>query len=205
MTKPFHSRYNQTSIKLAITAGFFWAIALTVAIITFANRGYFASQQQFFSAPTCASGVLHSSTCISYVQGSVEQASVSQQCSGTYGGDCTPYLNAVFLLPGNITVSTTIDVQFAGPIAWSAGTPATVQLWDNSVTAVEVNGQTLQTTSYPQGTSGEQSMYGLAILFLILGGLTMLYAVIRWLVKRPTRLPDIPDITNTPGSQPPAL
>ncbi|MGC8460740.1 MAG: hypothetical protein ACP5OR_02690 [Candidatus Dormibacteria bacterium] len=115
-----------------------------------------------------------------------------------YTNTCTPYLNATFAIPPHISASTTIDLQFIGNVAWSPGTPAVVQIWNNTITAVQVNGQVLHTTSYPTGTASEQVLYEFAIGFFILGVLVILYGLIKVRFAKRAQLPDINDHNGIP-------
>ncbi len=167
-------------IKIAIVGSILCITAIATAVITFINGSTFQLQQQFFAAPPCAAGVLHTSSCIATVKASVIKDSVSQHCDIVPNtNQCTPYLNATFLIPPSTTASTTIDIQFDGNVAWSAGTQAVLQIWNSTITAVQVNGQTLHTTAYPTGTTGEASLYGLAIGFFIFGALIILYGILK--------------------------
>ncbi len=143
--------------------------------MTFLHAGTFRFQQQYFSSPPCTAGVLHSATCITTVQATVVQDSTSEQCGYR---SCTPYLNATFLIPPATSVSTSIDIQFDGTVTWPSGTPAVLQIWNNTITDVTVDGQHFQTTSYPTGTGGETAFYVTSLIFIVLGALIVTYGLV---------------------------
>ncbi len=170
---PFASLQKGT--KIAIIGAFWCLCGLIFGLVTFLNSSSFSFQQQFFTSPPCSAGVLHSATCVATVQATVVQDTLTQRCGYR---SCTPYLNASFLIPPSTTASTTIDIQLDGNVSWNPGTPATLQIWNNAITAVTVAGQHFQTTSYPTGTGGERAFYVVALIFFVLGALVITYGLL---------------------------
>ena len=170
------SRTLSKGSKIGIIGAFWCLCGVVFGIATYVNGSAFRFQQQFHTAPPCASGVLHSAACIATINATVVQDSTSEHCGYK---SCTPYLNATFHIPPDTAASTSIDILFDGSVSWPPGTPAVLQIWNSTITAVQVNGQTLHTTAYPTGTTGEASLYGLAIGFFIFGALIILYGILK--------------------------
>ncbi len=169
------SRTLSKGSKIGIIGAFWCLCGVVFGIATYVNGSAFRFQQQFHTAPPCASGVLHSAACIATINATVVQDSTSEHCGYK---SCTPYLNATFHIPPDTAASTSIDILFDGSVSWPPGTPAVLQIWNSTITGVTVNGTHFTTVSYPAGTNGETALYAVALIFIILGALVMTYGLL---------------------------